>query len=337
MKKAILYLVLIVALILLSGCSNQSSNKELSSRTMKTPQPINITFLGTSSTGPGLITLNGLAECINRSYPGSAVTIVPGNFGTNITRINNREGNIGITDNCLVVAAVSGNAPFNKKITNIASVAYIQPTYYQIVVDSDLGIESFDEFIAGKMKLRISSGLAGGTSNMFLVNLLAEYGLTINDINDWGCEVLFQGVEESAQMLGDDRIDMMIVTVYAPTPTIQELSKNKKIKLLSLTPAIIDSLCDKHGYYKTKLPDETYDFLEEDLETLKTNTILIVPEDSDVEEVYKITKSIGDNLEYFRTVHTCFADLNIAKMAEKLDLPMHPGAEKYYREIGIIK
>ncbi|MDD3894115.1 MAG: hypothetical protein PHU36_03730, partial [Syntrophomonadaceae bacterium] len=104
MKKTALLLIisiLIVSILSVSGCSkkeetNSEKAKDIEKQTENTP--MNLTLLGMSASGPGLIMMNGVAECINKSYPNSVVTIVPGNNGTNVPRINNNEADIAMSD-----------------------------------------------------------------------------------------------------------------------------------------------------------------------------------------------------------------------------------------------
>lgn len=331
-----IFLILIMTIFAVSGCSGQSAAGDSESADLK-DEKMNLTLLGASPNGPGLIIMNGLAECINKSYPDSIVTIVPGNNGTNVTRINNNEADLAMTDNVFAAAASQGQYPYDKKMENLAAVAVMNPQVFQVVADSDLGIDSFDEIIKNKMKIRISSGLAGGAWPLFFKNYLAEYGLTINDMTNWGCEILYQGIDDSAKMLADDRIDVFICSVFIPTPTIQELSQSKKIVLLNMDSQVLNRLCEKHGYQKTVITSSIYDFVGEDILSINTNSILIVPKDSPEDKVYKITQSIDSNLDYLKTVHSSFAAISSDSLIKNLDMPLHPGAEKYYREEGIIK
>ena len=170
MKNKRLVIMGILIILLLSGCSPQvnvqSSQKE---ETIDTA-PLNLTALGMSPTGPGLIMMNGLAECISKSFPGSTVTIVPGNLGTNVTRINAGQADMAMSDNVFVTAAVHGEYPFDKKMQNLALVTVLPPQVFQIVANNNVGVQTFDEIIKNKMKVRISCGLAGGAWPLFLNN-----------------------------------------------------------------------------------------------------------------------------------------------------------------------
>ncbi|HNX29320.1 MAG TPA: TAXI family TRAP transporter solute-binding subunit [Syntrophomonadaceae bacterium] len=340
-KNSLILLVslLSVFLLIFSGCSNQpeKSAQEEQSAAEIDKSPMNLTFIGASATGPGLIIMNGLAECVSKSYPDSVVTIVPGNFGTNVTRMNNSEADAAITDSAFVKAAIDGKEPFDQKMDNLAGIAYLYSSSLHLIADKNLGIDSFDEIIKNKMKLRISVGLAGGSSDKYFTQLLAEYDLTKDDYNKWGGEILYQDIATGVQMMTDNRIDAMVMGSFVPTPNVQELSKNKDIVLLKIEPKIIDSMCAKYGYNKSSFPAGSYSFVNEDLDCINSNTIFITPKNSSEENVYQITRSICENHEYLQTVHSSLAKTAAGDFVNKLDIPLHPGAEKYYREAGIIK
>ena len=308
MKKIVgllLISILILSVFTWAGCSKSepATNQTGQQENKIDNSPMNLTLLGMSASGPGLMAMNGLAECINKSYADSIVTIVPGNYGTNVSRINNNEADLAITDNVFAVAASKGQYPYDKKMDNMAAVAVLNPYVFQIVADSDVGIDSIDEIIKNKMKIRISIGLAGGAYPLFLNNYLAEYDLTIDDMSKWGCEIFNQGINDSANMLADDRIDVFISSAMIPTSTIQELAQSKEIVLLKMDPDVLDRLCEKHGYQEFVINKGVYGFVEENILSIKTNSILIVSKDSPEEKVYKITHSIDSNLDYLKTVH----------------------------------
>ena len=125
--KSVLVIFLVAALVPSFGCLKQIGN-EGREDIKRQPAEMNLTLLGTSPNGPGLIIVNGLAECINKSYPDSVITVVPGNFGTNITRINNNEADACMTDTYMALSDLSGEAPYEEAMDNLASVTYLMPT-----------------------------------------------------------------------------------------------------------------------------------------------------------------------------------------------------------------
>lgn len=337
-KVLILISILCFSILLVSGCYKSEQVKEPSGNEADfIDSSMNITFLGMSSTGPGLIVANGVAECINKSYVGSTVTIVPGNSGTNVTRINNKDADLALSDNIFFRAGINGSYPYDSKMDNLAAVAYINPHVIQVAASKSLGITTLDEIINNKKKVRISLGMAGGSWPLFMKNYLAEYGCTIEDMADWGCDILYQGIDDSAKMLADNRIDVLVAAVFIPTPTITELSRNKDIILLQMDPDIMDKISAKHGYQKTIIPADTYAFLEEDISSVNTKSILITQKEAPEEDIYKIVRALADNMDYFQSVHSSLAGVTEETIIGELDYPLHPGAEKYYRENGLLK
>ena len=98
------------------------------------------------------------------------------------------------------------------------------PTVYQIAVNAKSGLSSFEDFIINKKNLRISVGMTGSAAAQFMKELLAFYGLKLEDIEGWGCEIVYQNIDNSAQMLAEKRIDLMVAGAIDPTPTIKEIS-----------------------------------------------------------------------------------------------------------------
>ncbi|HPF44004.1 MAG TPA: TAXI family TRAP transporter solute-binding subunit [Syntrophomonadaceae bacterium] len=333
--RSAIFLILIITIFAVSGCSGKSAAGDPETTGLKN-EKMNLTLLGSSPNGPGLIIMNGLAECINKSYPDSIVTNIPGNLATNIIRINNNEADACMTNTFMALAATSGEDPYEKKMDNLAAVTYLMPEVYQIVINDDLGIDSFNDFIDNKMKIRISAGMTGSATAQFVQQLLSAYGLSIQDTIDWGCEIVYQNIDNSAQMLTDNRIDMMVVGIFLPTPTIQELAQNKDIALLTIDPEVINKLCSQQKYYNYVIPAGTYTFLKEDLKTVNNNAIIAVPKNSSEENVYKMTKAFHENLDYLKTIHASMAGITAEQMINNLGIDLHPGAEKYYREAGII-
>lgn len=340
MKKTvslILTSVLLISLVLISGCSKSTNNQQQSMQNdHEKNESMKLSFIGASATGPVSMIMNGLSECVNKSFPDSVVTISPGNLGTNVTRINKNEGDVAISDTFFVLSAIGGKAPFNEKLDNLAYVASLYPSSVHLIVDKKVGIDSFDQFITQKMKLRISPGQAGGASDIFFQQLLAEYGLSVADVENWGGEVLNQNISDSVQMLTDGRIDFMVMSNFIPTPNIQELSKNKDIVFLKIEPNVMESLCEKYGYYPAAFPVGAYDPITEELPCLNVDVIFIVPQNSPNEIAYSLVQAINENLDYLQAVHSILSNLNSNDLVNNQGIPLHPGAEQYYREKGIL-
>jgi TRAP transporter TAXI family solute receptor len=91
------------------------------------------------------------------------------------------------------------------------------------------------------------------------------------------------------------------------------------------------------SYMRNTIPAGTYKGVDYEVRTMGNAQHLIVSADLDTEFVYQMTKSIVEHLKEIGEGHAVYAKLTPELMAQDLNMPMHPGAEKYYKEIGVMK
>lgn len=328
--KVLLMLFMIIIFINQIGCqSNMVSNKD--------ERNLNITMAGGSPNGTLYMVLSGVAECVQKCYPGSVVMIVPGSGTANLFRINNNEVDAGASHSATAYSALKGEELFDSKLDNISAIASLYPSTLQIVVNKNLGIESFDQIINNKMKLQISVDQPGSTASITFQRLLAEYGVDSDDFAEWGGEIIYKNMNDSADMLVDGRIEGMSISTLFPAPTILEASLNRELTILEINPNILESMINKYHYNTTVIPAHSYPFLEKDILALSSNTIIVVPRNSSEDMAYLLARSITENIDYLKDVHVALKQITPQSLTENLGIPLHKGAERYYREIGIIK
>lgn len=325
----IIALLLISTALVLSAvaCGSQSTESAQTGR-----EPLDINMLGASPTGTLYMVLSGISECVNKSYPGSVVTLVPGNFKTNVDRINSNQGDSGMTDGIMASAAIEGIAPYEKKMDNIAGVASLYQCQFQFVVSEDLGVTSFKEIIENKMKVTLAVDTFLSSPGIALERIFTEYGVSPDDFEAWGGKIVFYNMSDSCRMLADGSIDGLCVTAPYPTRPVQEAAVAKDLVFLDIEPEILDSLVNKYGYQEAVIPAGSYEFQPKDVKTLGSRLVLIVPKSSPDEVAYKLVTSISENLEYLKSVHVALGGLTLDTMSSDIGVPLHPGAKKYYDE-----
>lgn len=333
MKYSRKALVLTLALVFfLGGCGNN----DIDSSSEIEEDILNITMLGGSPTGVWYMVTTGISECVNKTYPGSIVQITPGGAAANLPRIGNNEMETGMTHNILALAAKNGKDPFNEKFENITSVASFYSSAFQFVVDENLGITTFDEIINNKMKIKISIDKPGSSAQVLFLRMIEEYGITLEEMESWGCEIYFKSFADSSGMFSDGLIDGFGINTLAPAPPIVESAVGKDMVLLDMNMQKMEILSQKYGYSIYRIPADTYDFLDREVPTIAATSILIASKDVSEDKIYKLTKSIVENIEYMQDVHSALAVLTSKSLTENLGVDMHPGAYRYYKEIGIV-
>ncbi|MBN2285897.1 MAG: TAXI family TRAP transporter solute-binding subunit [Tissierellales bacterium] len=298
--------------------------------------PINISVLGGSPSGVFFMIVNGISECINKTYPGSIVQIMPGGVVTNPIQVNAGTVDTGMSHNIFTFAATNGMSPYEAPLSELRTIASFYDSCLQMVLTEDMGVKSFDEIIENKVKIRLSIDKPDSSGAAAFNRMIAEYDMTIADMEAWGCQILNKNFEDSVSMLGDGSIDGFCISTLAPAPPIVESSINKKLTIIEMNPQKIKSLCDRYGYTEVVIPAGTYEFHDRDFIVPAATTVLTISANASDETAYKIAKSIHQNLDYMQSVHSALQQMSPESMVQKLGAPLHPGAEMYYREAGLL-
>ncbi|MEQ8502055.1 MAG: TAXI family TRAP transporter solute-binding subunit [Sneathiellaceae bacterium] len=141
---------------------------------------------------------------------------------------------------------------------------------------------------------------------------------------------------EQSAALCDNNIDAMIFTVGHPSGSIQEATTSCDSVLVDVTGPVIDELIAANPYYaKAVIPGGMYRGTDDDTETFGVAATFVSSSDVPDEVVYEVVKAVFDNFDRFQKLHPAFANLKPEDMIKNgLSAPLHPGAEKYYKEKG---
>lgn len=176
----------------------------------------------------------------------------------------------------------------------------------------------------------------GSAGEIITRNILKEYNVTYEDIISWGGSVDHLSDSKTFELMADKRIDATGDAVSVPSSGMIEASTTIDLKMLSFDKEVMQAVSDNLGMATGTIQAGSYDFLEDDIDTLYTPAILIVHKDVPEEEVYQITKAIYNNFDYLGTVHEEFKNLTADNMMEVGQVPLHPGAEKFFKEAGML-
>ena len=171
---------------------------------------------------------------------------------------------------------------------------------------------------------------------MAFYNLVAEYGLTKEDLEGWGCELHSISLADSADAFNEGIIEGLFIMASVPTPTLIKMGTNSDVTMVSISDEKIDAMVQNHGFSKFVVPADSYTYQTEDITSFNTSTMICASLETSEEHVYKVTKSLVENIEYLKTIHSALEGVSADSFLEDMVIPLHPGAERYYREIGII-
>ena len=242
----------------------------------------------------------------------------------------------GLVQSDVQYQAVNGQAKWKKKgpQKDLRAVFSINHESVCLVAAVDAGIETIAD-IDGK---RVNLGVTGSGGYQSAINALKSMG--INPSVDIFPEK--KGAPEAPQLLQDNRIDAFFCTVGHPSEMLKEaVSGSRKVHFVPITGSGIEKLIADRVYY-TKTIVQVSKFYQGaenplDVETFGVSATLCTSARVPDFVVYVITKEVFDNFDRFKSQHPAFANLTKKGMLEGLSAPLHPGALKYFKEVGLIQ
>ena len=250
----------------------------------------------------------------------------------NINAIKAGDMDMGVAQSDWQFHAFNGSSQFEgDKFDKLRAVFSVHGEPFTVVARADSGVANFDDLF-GK---RVNVGNPGSGQRATMDVVLSAMG---KSDADFALASELKPAEQSAA-LGDNKVDAIIYTVGHPNGSIQEATSTVDAKLVNVTGEAIDKLVDENPYYaKAVIPGGLYKGNDADTQTFGVKATFVTSADVDDEVVYTVVKAVFDNFDRFKGLHPAFATLKEEEMiADGLSAPLHPGAEKYYRERGWIQ
>jgi TRAP transporter TAXI family solute receptor len=212
--------------------------------------------------------------------------------------------------------------------SDLRAVFSVHPEPFTVLAHPDSGVTKFEDF-KGK---RFNVGNPGSGTRASMERLLAAMGWSLSDFS-LASELK---ADEHGAALCDAKIDGFFYGVGHPSANIQDPTTTCAAKLIPLTGEAVDKLVSESPYYaKATIPGGLYKNNPDDTQTFGVLATLVASANTPEESVYQLVKAVFENFDEFKSLHPAFADLDPAKMIKDgLSAPLHPGAEKYYKEKG---
>jgi len=251
----------------------------------------------------------------------------------NINAIRGGELEFGVAQSDWQFHAFNGTSRFEEQgaFEELRAVFSVHPEPFTVVARADAGIETFED-LAGK---RVNVGNPGSGQRGTMEVLMAEMGWTMDTFS---VASELQAAEQS-QALCDNNIDAMVYTVGHPSGSIQEATTACDSVLVDVDNAATAALVEANPFYRVAtIPGGMYRGNDEDTTTFGVGATFVTSTAVSDDVVYEVVKAVFENIDQFRSLHPAFANLDPAQMAQDgLSAPLHAGAERYYREAGLIE
>jgi TRAP transporter TAXI family solute receptor len=229
--------------------------------------------------------------------------------------------------------AYQGDAPFAEAgpYRDLRAVFSLHAEPFTLVARDDSGIATASD-LRGK---RVNIGNPGSGQRATTEAVMAANDWTMADF----AQVSELPSDEQAAALAGGRVDAIVFTVGHPSGEIYDATKSTAARLVPITGPAVDRLIADHPYYaKAVIPGGLYRGNDSATPTFGVRATLVAPATMPDDLVYLVVRSVFENFEEFKSLHPALANLDRREMARAaLTAPLHPGAERYYREAGLIQ
>jgi len=329
--KSLLPAVLLsTVLVIGSGCS---SGDQKSEQKKEAPKQIQISIAGGPAGGSYYPLGVGMSEIITKNVPGIKVDVVnTGGSTQNTTMIGTGEADIGFANGDAAYEAYSGTGRYQGKKLADMRVLFggVAGGPMHMLVAKNGGITNFAQ-LKGK---KVAIGPQGNTSEYLALTLLDKYyGVPKSEM-----KLSYVNYDDGIQALQDGQADAAVALGPLPVPSVKQLATLGKFpfEIIEVEEAKAQAFLKDYPYFNyITIPADMYG-LGHPVKTLASTNIVIVNAKVSEDVAYKITKAIFENIEVMYNAHPSAKAIKIETAPVKY-IPMHPGAEKYFKEKGVIK
>lgn len=281
---------------------------------------------------------SGLAELVKEKDPGVIIRVVPGGGLIAVQKVGEGASEFGFGFPWTVADGRTGREPFKAALPDVRGVmSGFGSSYLQFVIDKRFGAASMDEIFQKKMPLRIAVDRVGTTDELALRRVLGFYKTGYEELAKLGGKVFHAGYNDQAALFKDRQVDALFQNIAIPSSSVLEAKVGREILLLGFSPALMDHMYGEYAFVRGRIPAGSYGLVERELASPESPTMMTANAKVSAEVVYRVVKVVGENPDRVRRIHDSLKAFDPTGGWKDLGAPVHPGAEKYYKEKGWMK
>lgn len=271
-----------------------------------------------------------IANVVSKSVPDiSMVAESTGGTVENIKMLSKGQANLATVSSDVVFEATSGSAQsrhFRKKV-ELYGLFNMYPQPHHVVTLRGSPITNVDQ-IRGK---RVVVGAPGSGTEVKTRQVLEALGITYDDFTPE-----FLTFAEGAEALQDGNVDAAFLGVTYPSPALVSLALTNPFDLVSFDDGQISVIHKKYPYLiPSTIPADTYRGVPHDARTVSVQTLVVTNKSLTDEQAYAIVKAVFDHKTELEGINHAFS-LTTLRNAAHTSIPLHPGAARYFREVGAL-
>lgn len=333
MRRAV-SLALSCAFLLLAGCANSAAPAAPNASAQQPPsgtgESLTINIASANSGGAWYTIGGALAELFQSQIPNTVASCGPGGGISNIFAVAGNEAQLGFGFPDDVLDAEQGVGDFEgNALNNVRGVTALYPGVLHIATAAGSGIDSIED-LEGKV---LCTQQKGNAAEKMIRKVLEAYGLSYEDMS----KVNFVGFSDAVDLVKDGHADAIAYMSTFPYAALQDLAESKGVQLLTIDQAHMEQLLQSSpAYNAVTIPGGSYKGTDGDTVAIGCKTILFTNAEMSEDAVYAMTKAMYEGYENLIVVNQSLKNMT-PEYGSDTGILLHPGAERYYREIGALK
>lgn len=300
----------------------------------------NLEWASGSPGGSWFSIVTGLANIVMNEHPDINIRIVPGGGRDNPSMIEGGISQMGLGIDFLAASAMRGEEPYNKPHPSLRSLGgQWAPVEFHVIVPSN-DERSFAEIMSDP-KVRIGTSPRSTSEELTLQRVLSFYKNTPDQISAAGGTVINGTYNQIIGAFQDSQIDVLFGAGSYPTGIALEIETGgRSARLATFSDELMDHLIEDYGYSKGEIPANIYPNLQPGgaaIPVTTMETITLIHEGISEETAYRITSAMLKNQDRFANIYQVLGKFDPTLAWQNQPVPLHPGAERAYRELGYMK
>lgn len=309
-------------------------------------RPVTLSWTAGGMGGGWYTTAGGMARIMNEANPDVTIKVIPGGGLANPLLISTNQQDIGWGVSYVDKAAYGGLAPlFEEKYDGFTGLAgNFSVDYYHYLTAKSTGITTFEQFVQKVKdgeKLNIGAPMSG-TSERALTELLLEYyDISFEQISENGGRVITAAYADMTNAYKDRHVDFAFACLGLPGSAITEMTMSRPSTLMKIEDEVIDHFAKTLGTVPLSsgvsfVPGGTYKGMDQDIQTIGHSTQISASAQLPENVAYFFVKTLIEKIDEVQSLSPSFKKYFSKEGAPNTSVPLHPGAERYYKEAGLL-
>jgi len=222
------------------------------------------------------------------------------------------------------------------KHENLRHFMSVVPGYVHLVVRQDSNINSIEELSDKKVNFLPNTEGA----HIAVSGVLNAYGITEESVVENGGVAVKVRFNDAAEMIKNNQLDLWAAVLAIPSSMITQLVFQPGVKLLSVDEDKVDSILENlPGYIAGDIPAGTYEGMDDTVHTVRTISQIVTSIDVPEDVVYDMLTALYENWDdvIVPVNPNMLGDRGVETWLDGNEIPIHPGAERFYKERGVLK